>query len=321
MKAILITKPGGPNVLKLTEMEDPKPGLGEVLVRVYATGLNRGELLQRRGLYPPPPGVREDIPGVEFAGVVETLGPNVHLFKKGDRVMGILPGGGYAEKVVTPEAMAIPIPKKFGFEEAAAIPEVFLTAYDALFNQLELKRGEKILIHAIGSGVGLAALQLAKQAGGFVLGTSSSDEKLKRAKDFGLDVAINYKTEDFEKVVKEVETILDFVGAPYLEKHLNCLAIKGRLVLVGLLGGRESKINLDIILRKRLKIIGTVLRTRPLEEKIALTQTFIKKVLPSFEQGIIKPVIDSVFPLTETPKAHAYMEANKNFGKIILKVI
>lgn len=311
MKAIVITKPGGPEVLKLVEIEDPIPKEGEVLVRIHATGLNRGEILQRMGLYPPPPGVQKDIPGVEFAGVVE---------KTGERVMGIIPGGGYAEKVATPKEMLIPIPKNFSFEEAAAIPEVFLTAYDALFNRLELQKGERLLIHAIGSGVGLAALQLAKQAGAFVFGTSSSDEKLKKAKEFGLDVGINYKNKDFEKVVKEVVAIVDFVGAPYFEKHLHCLATKGRLVLVGLMGGSETKVNLDLILRKRLKIIGTVLRTRPLEEKIALTQTFIKRVLPLFEKGKIKPVIDSVFPLAEAAKAHERMEANKNFGKIILKV-
>ena len=265
-----------------------------------------------RGLYPAPPGVREDIPGLEFAGVIEATG---------ERVMGILPGGGYAEKIVTPKSMVIPIPKKFNFEEAAAIPEVFLTATDALFNQLQLKKEEKILIHAIGSGVGLAALQLAKEAGAFVFGTSGSDEKLKRAKEFGLDVAINYKNQDFEKIADGVDAAVDFIGAPYFEKHLNCLAVKGRLVLVGLMGGRETKVNLELILRKRLKIIGTVLRSRTVEEKTALTQSFIKNIMPLFEKGAIKPVIDSVFPLAEAAKAHAHMESNKNFGKIILKVV
>ena len=311
MKAIVIVRPGGPEVLQLQEIEDPKPKAEEILVTVHATGLNRGELLQRKGLYPPPPGVREDIPGLEFAGVIE---------KTGERVMGILPGGGYAEKIVTRKEMTLPIPKNFSFEEAAAIPEVFLTAYDALFNHLELKNGETLLIHAIGSSVGLAALQLAKNMGIKVFGTAGSDEKIAKAKKLGLDKGINYKTENFAEAFKEVDAILDLVGASYFEKNIQCLNLKGRMVVVGLVGGSDAKINLGALMRKRLKIIGTVLRSRSVAEKIALTQDFKKKILPLFESGAIRPVIDRAYPMEEVAQAHAYMEANKNFGKIIVNI-
>ncbi|MFQ6116372.1 MAG: NAD(P)H-quinone oxidoreductase, partial [bacterium] len=288
--------------------------------------LNRADLMQRLGQYPPPPGVREDIPGLEFAGEVEAVGNKVTTFKPGDRVMGLISGASYAEKVVTQEYMAMPIPEDLSFEEAASIPEVFLTAYDALFPQLSLKLGERLLIHAVGSGVGIAALQLAKRAGATVFGTAGSDEKLTKAKDLDLDVGINYTTQNFQEIVLAetqghgVNAILDLVGASYWEKNLACLAPLGRMILVGLLGGAKTEVNLSMILRKRLRILGTALRTRPLEEKIALTQTFQKHVLPLFASGKIKSVIDRTFPLKEAAQAHAYMGTNKNFGKIVLIV-
>lgn len=327
MKAVVITKPGGPEVLKLQEVEDPSPGSHEILVRVHATALNRADLLQRIGRYPPPPGVRADIPGLEFAGEVEFIGEKVERFKPGDRVMGLLPGGGYTEKIATHERMAMPIPNNLSFEEAASIPEVFMTAYDALFPQLQLKLGERLLVHAIGSGVGIAALQLAKIAGAVVFGTAGSSEKLKKAAHLNLDLGINYKTQDFEEILlnetrnQGVEAILDVVGASYWQKNLNCLAPKGRLILVGLLGGVNIPVDLSMILRKRLRIFGTVMRGRTLEEKMTLTQEFQKHVLPLFAVGKIKPVIDQIFPLDKAAEAHAYMHANKNFGKIVLKVV
>ncbi|MFQ6112473.1 MAG: NAD(P)H-quinone oxidoreductase [bacterium] len=326
MKAIVITKPGDPDVLQLQEVPAPEPGVDELLVKVHATALNRADLLQRRGLYPPPPGVREDMLGLEFSGEVEVVGKKVTAFNPGDRVMGLLAGEGYAEKVVTHERMAMPIPENLCYEEAASIPEVFLTAYDALFSQLGLKLGERLLMHAVGSGVGTAALQLAKVAGATVFGTASSEAKLAKAKNLGLDFAINYKTQNFEEIVLAetqgmgVHAILDVIGAAYWDKNLACLATKGRMILVGLLGGTKVEANLATILRKRLRILGTVLRARPLEEKIALTQAFQEHVLPLFESGKIKPVIDQTFTLEQAAKAHAYMEANKNFGKIVLRV-
>ena len=326
MKAIVITKSGDPGVLQLRDVEEPKPSQDEILVKVQATALNRADLLQRRGHYPPPPGTREDIPGLEFAGTIEWVGEKVTSFNPGDRVMGLLPGEGYAEKIVTHERMAIPIPANLNFDEAAAIPEAFLTAYDALFLQLELKSDERLLVHAVGSGVGIAALQLAKNARAIVFGTAGSEDKLARARDLGLNFGINYKHQDFrEKVLAKtnglgVNTILDTVGAPYWEKNLACLATKGRMIIIGLMGGAKVEANLGILLKKRLRIMGSVLRARLLEEKIALTKSFVETALPLFESGKLQPIIDRTFLLEEAAEAHAYMEKNKNFGKIVLRI-
>lgn len=326
MKAIVITKSGDPDVLQLRDVEEPKPSQDEILVKVQATALNRADLLQRRGHYPPPPGTREDIPGLEFAGTIAGVGEKVTSFNPGDRVMGLLPGEGYAEKIVTHERMAIPIPANLNFDQAAAIPEAFLTAYDALFSQLELKSDERLLVHAVGSGVGIAALQLAKNAGAIVFGTAGSEDKLAKARDLGLNFGINYKRQDFrEKVLAKtnglgVNTILDTVGSPYWEKNLACLATKGRMIIIGLMGGAKVEANLGILLKKRLRIMGSVLRARLLEEKIALTKTFVETTLPLFESGKLQPIIDRTFLLEEAAEAHAYMEKNKNFGKIVLRI-
>jgi putative PIG3 family NAD(P)H quinone oxidoreductase len=327
MKAIRITQPGGPEVLQIAEIDDPVPGPEELLVDIRATALNRADLLQRRGLYPAPPGVLPDVPGLEFAGVVEAVGTRVQEYHTGDRVFGLLAGGGYAEKVTVHERMALPVPESFSFEEAAAVPEVFLTAYDALSRQCDLRSGEALLIHAVGSGVGTAAVQLAKAASaGPVFGTAGSEEKLARAAALGLDHGINYRSADFRDVVltetngRGVQVLLDVVGAPYLERNLACLAPLGRMILVGLLGGSQQTIDLAQVLRKRLRIFGTVLRARPLEEKIAVTQAFRQHVLPLFRAGKIKPVIDRVFEFEEVADAHRYMEENRNFGKIVVRV-
>lgn len=326
MKAVVITKFGEPDVLKLEEIDEPKPSPADVLVKVHATALNRADLLQRRGQYPPPPGTREDIPGLEFAGEVEVVADRVTKFKAGDRVMGLLSGEGYAEKIVTPEQLAFPIPANLNFEEAACIPEVFLTAYDALFSQLELKAGERLLIHAVGSGVGIAALQLAKNSGAIVFGTAGSEKKLKKAHNLGLDSGINYKRQDFREVVlaetdgEGVHAIVDMIGAAYWHKNMACLSSKGRMMILGLMGGSNVEVNLGTILKKRLRIMGSVLRARPLEEKSALTKAFVKNCLPLFESGELKPIIDCTFPIEEAAQAHAYMEENKNFGKIVLKI-
>ncbi len=326
MKAVVITRPGGPEVLELQDTVEPRPGPDQVLVRVRATALNRADILQRQGLYPPPAGVRTDVPGLEFAGEVEAVGERVTGYREGSRVMGLLPGESYAEKIVTWERLALPIPPDMSFVEAASIPEVFLTAYDALLLQARLKAGEAVLIHGAGSGVGTAAVQIARLAGAATFGTAGSDEKLSRAAELGLDVGINYKQQDFPDIVREhtsgggVDVILDVVGAPYFEKNLDSLASQGRLLLVGLLGGPTASVDLSRIMGKRLTVLGTVLRPRPLEEKIALSQKFQALLLPLFDKNSLKPVVDRVFPLEEAARAHTYLEDNRNFGKVVLKV-
>jgi NADPH:quinone reductase len=324
MKAIVISSFGGPEVLSLREVEEPEPSRLELRVKVHATALNRADLLQRRGHYPPPPGVRPDIPGLEYAGVVDSLGAGVSRFRKGDRVMGLLPGGGYAEKIVTPEGMTVPVPPNLSLEEAAALPEVFMTAYDALFVRVRLAIGETLLIHAAGSGVGTAALQLAKAAGCRVLGTAGSREKLKKAAELGLDLPINYRESDFVQVVQEqvggVNAILDLVGGDYLSGNLKALAQGGRLVVVGLLRGARAETDLGAIVRKRLTIVGTVLRSRPIDEKMALCRQFERHLLPLLAQGRLRPVIDRVFPWQQAAEAHRRMEENRNFGKIVLSL-
>jgi putative PIG3 family NAD(P)H quinone oxidoreductase len=326
MKAVVISQHGAPDVLRVEEVEEPGLGPTRVKVAVKATALNRADLLQRIGRYPAPKGVDPRIPGLEFAGIVEEIGSEVSDVKPGDRVMGLLSGGGYAAKVAAEERMLLPIPESLSFEEAAAVPEVFATAYDALFLQLNLRVGERLLIHAVASGVGLAALQLAKIAGCTMFGTAGSEEKLERAREFGLDVCINYQKADFAEIVslhtknQGVEAILDLVGAQYWEKNLSALARRGRLILVGLLSGAKAETNLSLILNKRLTIIGTVLRARSLEEKVALTQSLRRHVLPLFESQRLRPVIDRVFELEQAADAHAYMESNANMGKIVLRV-
>ncbi|MFQ5605913.1 MAG: NAD(P)H-quinone oxidoreductase, partial [bacterium] len=296
------------------------------LVNVHATALNRADLLQRMGRYPPPPGTRADIPGLEFAGEVSAIGKEVTKFKIGDRIMGLLAGAGYAEKVVTHQDLALPIPANLDYPQAAAIPEVFLTAYDALFNRLQLKTAESVLIHAVGSGVGSAALQLAKSQQAIVFGTAGSEIKLAKARELGLDFGIHYPTQNFEEIVlsetggRGVAAILDVVGAAYWEKNLACLATKGKLVIVGLLSGGSVPVDLRTLMTKRLQIIGTVLRARPLAEKIQLSQKFQQSFLPLFESGQLTPVVDRRFPLREAAEAHRYLETNQNFGKVVLEV-
>ena len=324
MRAAVITEPGGPGVLRVQELEDPWAGPDDVLVDVKASALNRADLIQREGRYPAPPGVSKDVPGLEFAGVVLEVGDRVTGIASGDRVFGLLGGGGYADRVVTHQLMTIPIPSNLDFIQAAAIPEVFFTAYDALFNHCELKMGESVLIHAVGSGVGTAALQMAHRAGAYVFGTAGSAEKLAKAQKLGLDVGINYNDQDFAQVVKErtggggVNVVLDMVGGPYWERNLASLTLLGRIVLVGLMGGDRVDTSLGMLMPKRLRVHGTTLRARALEEKIAVTNQFKTHVLPSIADGSVKAIIDRTFPLEEVSQAHEYMESNANFGKIIL---
>lgn len=326
MRAVVIKSPGDPDVLELHRRPIRDPGRGEIRVRVKAAGVNRADLLQRRGLYPPPPGWPEDVPGLEYAGEVEMVGEAVDSWKPGDRVMGLVGGGGYAEYVVVPEREAVRVPDRLSFEEAAAVPEVFITAHDALFTQLRLELGERLLIHAVGSGVGTAALQLAKIAGVTVLGTSRSDWKLERARELGLDTAIDSSSQDMAEVVRAetggagVESILDLVGAPFLAANLESLAVKGRMIVVGLSGGRSTEIDFGTVLRKRLRIFGTALRMRAIEERIAAARAFDRHVGPLLESGRVRPIIDSVFPIEEAVAVHQRMEENANFGKLVLTI-
>lgn len=325
MKAIVIGTPGGPEVMKIGELPDPVPGPDELLVRTRATALNRADVLQRRGMYPPPPGAPATL-GLEMAGEVEAVGPGVSGWQPGERVMALLGGGGYAEKVTIPAAMAMRIPDNLSFEEAAGVPEAFLTAYLNLFMLGELQAGQTVLVHAGGSGVGTAAIQEAKAAGATVFTTVGSDEKAQRCRELGADLAINYKTEDFVHRVQQetggqgVNIILDFVGAPYFEANIAALGLNGRLILIGQLGGGKAQLDLGTIMRKRLVITGTTLRSQTLERKIEITRRFAESGLSRLADGSFKPVIDKIFPLAEAPAAHIYMEEGRNFGKIVLKV-
>ncbi|HEY3228631.1 MAG TPA: NAD(P)H-quinone oxidoreductase [Roseiflexaceae bacterium] len=320
MKAILFDQPGGPDVLRLGEAPDPEPAAGELLVRVRATAANRADLLQRRGAYPPPAGA-SPILGLELAGEVRS---GAGGWRPGDRVMAVVTGGGYAELATVPAGMAIRIPDHLSFEEAAAIPEAFLTAFLNLFTLGRLQGGESVLIHAGASGVGTAAIQLARAAGARVLITAGSDEKLARCRELGAEVAIHYKRESFRERVAEatagrgVNLILDFVGAPYWDDNLASLAIDGRLASIGTLGGSRGPIDIGPIHAKRLTIVGAALRRFPPPQKTALAEAFATFALPRFESGELRPVVDSVYPLAQAAEAHRYMESNSNTGKIVL---
>src|SRR5690242_3357496 len=293
MRAAVITRPGGPEVLAVREVERRIPGAGEVLVRVHATALNRADLLQRQGHYPAPPGWPADIPGMEIAGEVAARGPGASLWKEGDRVFGIVGGGGYAEYLATHERTLAAVPSRLTWTDAGAVPEAFITAHDALVTQAGLRPAERVLIHAIGSGVGLAALQIVRAAGGLAYGDARTPDKIERARSLGLsdglvvagDLAeiprrVGQRTHD-----AGVEIGIDLVGGPYLAASIGAAAPRGRIVLVGTMGGRESSIPLGTVLGKRLTIVGTVLRARPLEEKILATRAFAAQVVPLLDRG------------------------------------
>ncbi len=328
MRAVVINGKGGAEVLKILEVPRPEAKGQDVLVRVRASGINRADLMQARGFYPAPPGVPANIPGLEFAGEVEAVGPDaIGTLKPGDRVFGIVGGGGLAEYVTCQERLAVPIPENLDFEQAAAVPEVFLTAFDALDHQAALRSGEAVLIHAVGGGVGSAAVQIANAMGCPTFGTSRTAEKLEKAKEFGLEVGIDTSKQDFARVIQEqtkgegVPVIIDHIGAPFLAANLDALARKGRLVLVGLLGGRKAaEVDLSLLLTKRLKVVGTTLRARPLEEKIAATQRFARRVVPWLERGLVRPIVDRTYPFEDIQAAQEYLESDAGFGKVVLRM-
>ncbi|MEO8910504.1 MAG: NAD(P)H-quinone oxidoreductase [Gemmatimonadaceae bacterium] len=324
MKAVVITKPGGPGVLRLEDRPMPEPGVGQIRVRVRTSALNRADLLQRAGNYPVPAGVPADISGMEYAGEVDALGASATLWNVGDRVMGLVGGGGHAEYLCVHEREAIPAPRSMSWKDVGAIPEAFMTAYDALFNRLDVRLGETVLIHAVGSGVGTAALQIARVAGARVVGTARSANKLDRAKKLGLDLGIDASSGDWALEVETaigreaVHAIVDLVGGNYLDGNLRVLALRGRTVVVGLTAGATAQFNMGVLLRKRLTMVGTMLRSRPLEEKIALAREFATRVVPLFDAGRLEAVVDRVVPFSEVRAAHELMESNATFGKIVL---
>ncbi|HEV8551599.1 MAG TPA: NAD(P)H-quinone oxidoreductase [Polyangiaceae bacterium] len=324
MQAIVAPHPGGPEVLRLGEVPDPVPGEREVVIDVRAAALNRADLLQRRGHYAPPPGATSVL-GLECAGVVSALGPGIAAAKLGDRVMALLPGGGYAERVAIHEQLLLPVPPALDWTHAAAIPEAFLTASEALFSLGRVLPGEWVLVHAAASGVGSAAVQLARMAGARVLGTTSTP-KVERVRELGAERVVARETEDFAEIALEVsagrgvDVIVDLVGGAYFARHQACLASEGRHVVIGLVGGMKAEIELARVLSRRHQILGLVMRSRSVLDKIEVVERFRRAWLHRLVDGSLRPLVDSVFPLAEAGRAHARMEANENIGKIVLRV-
>ena len=322
MKAILVREPGDADVMVLGDALAPAPRSGDLVVRVHAAGVNRADILQRRGGYPPPSGA-SPILGMEVAGEVLTPAGN---WQQGDRVMAVITGGGYAETTVFPAGLAMPIPANLSYVQAAAIPEAFLTGYLNLFTLGGLQAGQTVLIHSGASGVGSAANQLAKAAGARVFTTAGTPEKLERTRALGAEIAINYLEDSFGRIVLDatedqgVDLVLDFVGEPYWAENLAALKRGGRLVLIGFLGGSKGQLDLGPIMRKNITVTGTTLRATRLTQKVDLTQALVDFALPRFASGELTPVIDSVYPLEAAAEAHRHMEANRNIGKIVLAV-
>ena len=329
MKAVVIGRFGGPEVLEIQDVPKPQPGPQEILVHVRSSALNRADLLQRLGRYAAPPGASENIPGLEFAGEVVELGSEAQRWKQGDRVMGIVGGGAHAEFVTTHQDAVSTVPPNLDWPAAGAVAEVFITAHDAL-QQATFKRGENVLVHAVGSGVGLAATQLVRALGGHAFGTSRTPDKIERAKSYGLESgyvvpepsALNGLSAFAKRVTGGggFDVVLDLNGGPYFAASLEAMALRGRIILIGGVAGGKADVDLHQILGKRLHVIGTVLRARSLEEKIAITTTFAREVVPLLADESIKPVIDSVFPLEKIQDAHRRLESNETFGKVVLTI-
>ena len=325
MRCVEITTPGPPEVLKLVERPDPVPGRGEVLIRVAAAGLNRPDIMQRRGMYPPPPGA-SDLPGLEVAGVIESLGEDVTGWRTGDRVCALVSGGGYAELCVAPAPQCLPVPAGIDLVAAAAIPETFFTVWTNVFDRGRLRAGETALFHGGSSGIGTTAIQLAAARGARVLVTAGSDDKCRACERLGAERAINYRTEEFVDVVKQVtngrgvDLILDIVGGDYIARDLAALALEGRLVVIGFMGGDTATIDFRRVLGRRLTITGSTLRPRSVEEKGQIAAAVRREVWPLLESGSVKPLIYRRFPLADAASAHRLMESSEHIGKIVLTV-
>jgi putative PIG3 family NAD(P)H quinone oxidoreductase len=325
MKAIVFDEPGDESVLYMGEAERPALGPGDIRIRVRGTAVNRADLLQRMGLYPPPAGASAVL-GLECAGEVSEVGGEVSGWKVGDRAMALLPGGGYAEEAVVHAGSAMHVPSALSDEQAGAFPEVYLTAFLNIFHLGAAPRGGSILVHGGGSGVGTAAIQLCKEAGVRILVTAGSEEKCHQCRKLGADLAINYRSGDFSAPVKEatggagVDVVLDCIGAKYLSSNLSVLANDGRLVIIGLMGGVKSEINLASLLTRRLQLIGSTLRTRSADDKATIVSAFLDRFGAALEAGSLRPVIDRAFPLEKAGDAHRLVQASEHFGKVGLKV-
>ena len=325
MRAVVLRSHGGPEVLEIQDVEAPVPGNDDISVDVVATALNRADLLQRMGLYPNPFPDDVEIPGLEFSGTVRSVGAHVRRWKVGDPVMGIVSGGGYAQQLVLPERQAMRIPTGISIADAAAIPEVFITAWDALVVQGVLTSGRWALVHAGGSGVGTAAIQICKAIGARIVVTCSAG-KVAACRALGADVVVDYGSQDFSAEVASatagvgVDVVLDVIGGDYLERNIAALATKGRIIQVGVMAGKPVLFNVGALLGKRASIIGTVLRARPVEEKISISQRFASEVLPLFDAGVLQPVIDRRYQLDDIAAAHEYMASNGNTGKIVIDI-
>jgi NADPH2:quinone reductase len=328
MQAVWISRPGEPEVLEVREVPQPEAVADQVLVRVHASALNRADLLQRQGRYPAPPGFPQEIPGMEFAGEVAETGPLVKMWKAGQRVFGLVGGGAQAEYVSIHERLLAEIPKNLSWLEAAAIPEVFITAHDGLWKQADLRPGETVLVHSVGSGVGLAAVQLVRAIQAVPFGTSRTADKIEQAKKHGLEAGLAV-SDNFDELVsaaekwtsgKGINVVLDLVGGPYVKASQKLMANKGRMILVGTVAGGAYELDSRFVMGKRLQIRGTVLRARTLEEKIQVTQSFASEVVPLFASGMLHPNIDSAFKMTDISKAHQRLESNETFGKVVVEI-
>jgi putative PIG3 family NAD(P)H quinone oxidoreductase len=322
--AITIPRTGGPEVLTWATVPDPEPAEGEVLVDVTASAVNRADLMQRQGFYPPPPGA-PPYPGLECSGRVAALGAGVTGWQVGDEVCALLSGGGYATRVAVPAGQLLPRPAAVSLRDAAALPEVACTVWSNVGQLAHLGKGETFLVHGGGSGIGTHAIQLAKALGAAVLCTAGTPEKLARCRELGADVAINYRSEDFVARVRAetgggADVILDGIGAKYLARNVEALAVNGRLVIIGLQGGAKAEIDLNALLRKRAQVIATVLRARPVPEKAAIVAAVRERVWPLVESGTVRPVVDRVLPMREAAEAHRVVEASENVGKVLLTV-
>ncbi len=328
MKAVVITAPGGVEVLELRDVARPMPSYAQVLVRVHATALNRADLMQREGRYPPPPDAPQDIPGMEFAGEVAEVGPGVSRWKIGQRVFGIVGGGAYAEYLVSHERLLAEVPDALSYSDAASVPEAFITAHDALVTQASLRASETVLIHAVASGVGLAAVQLVRALGAIPFGTARGKGKLERAKELGLEDGWA-ATNDMSELAahakrwsggRGMNVVLDLVGGAYFPASIDAMAPLGRLMVIGTVAGRDAQLSLGRVLSSRITIRGTMLRGRALEEKILATRAFEEQVVPLLARGVVRAVVDREYPLAEVRAAHTRLESNETVGKIVLRV-
>jgi putative PIG3 family NAD(P)H quinone oxidoreductase len=319
MHAIVIQKPGDPDVLRWTEVPDPVVGPDEVLLDVVAAGINRADIMQRRGSYPPPEGAPE-YPGLEAAGRVAAVGDDVTEWKVGDEACALLSGGGYATRVAVPAGQLLPVPRGLSLVEAAALPEVTCTVWANVFMLAKLRPGESFLVHGGAGGIGTTAIQLAKAHGARVLTTAGSEEKLRRCRELGADVAINYRTEDFVEAARPVDVILDNMGAKYLPRNVDALGTGGRLVVIGLQGGRIGELDLGTLLAKRASVHATSLRARPPAEKAEIVAAVRAHVWPLVESGAVRPIVDRTLPMAEAREAHRTMEDSTHVGKIVLTV-